>query len=274
MSYNAFTMNMADYRIGAVVLASGAVPQTLASHCSHRALLRLNGRYLLEYLLETLRDTTSIVGTALVIPTETHDQLSYLPGISVTSGETFVENMMRGVRALAEYSPSHILFITGDIPLVTPSGLNDFIHESIASGAALTYPIIPREDCEAHFPGAKRTYVRIKEGTFTGGNVILTKANLLDDKEALIQGLFAARKQPIKLAGILGWNTVIRMLTGTLTLPYLESVGTHLLDAPIRAIITHHAAIGFDVDKAVDLAAVERALAKHSESIADNSAPA
>lgn len=247
-------------RIGAVILAGGSVPPTLAQLCSQRALLRLNGRYLLEYLLETLVSMDMVVGTSIAVPEDVFGYLADLDGVKVPSSDRLVENMQRGVNALAHLHPTHYLFITGDIPLVTKDGLTTYINDSIQSGADLTYPIIPQEASEKRFPNAKRTYVKIKEGTFTGGNAILTKAGLLDDKSDLIQKLYAARKKPLQLAQILGLATVLRLISGTLALPYLEGIASRVLGAPARAIITHHAEIGFDVDKASDLAAVERAL--------------
>lgn len=249
-------------RIGAVILAGGGVPPTLVEQCHHRALLRLNGRYLLEYQLETLAGVPSIVETALLIPQETLADLDGLSGLKIPAGDTMVENMRRGTEALAAHAPTHLLFITGDVPLITPAGLQEYIQSSLNSDAVLTYPIIPRSASERRFPGAKRTYVKLKEGTFTGGNAVLTLANQLDGIYGLIHSLYSARKDPLKLAGILGWSTVLRMLTGTLTLPYLEGVAARILGAPVRAIVTDHAEIGFDVDKADDLAAVERALAR------------
>ncbi|OPZ82597.1 MAG: hypothetical protein BWY76_02667 [bacterium ADurb.Bin429] len=102
--------------------------------------------------------------------------------------------------------------------------------------------------------------MRIKDGTFTGGNAIFAAADLLNDKGALIQSLYDARKEPLKLAGILGWPTVWGMLGGTLTIVELEAVATRIMDAPIKAIITPYPEIGFDVDKPADAEAVERAL--------------
>jgi len=249
-------------RIGAVVLAGGHVPTTLAHLCDHRALLQLNGRYLLDYLLETLEATPSVVATAIVADAEALPPLSDLPGYRAAAGDSIVENMRHGANALVDENVTHLLFITGDIPLVTPEGLENYLLNSLGSAAALTYPIIPREASEIRFPGARRTYVRLREGSFTGGNAIFTVANLLDDKAALIQGLYSARKHPMKLAKILGLGTVLRLLLGTITLPYIEAVATRILGAPARAIISPHPEIGFDVDKLDDLVAVERALAE------------
>ena len=237
------------------------MPPTLAHLCTHRALLQLNGRYVLEYLLAAVQATPSIAAAAIVAPAEALDHLAALPASLVAAGETIVENMRSGAAALADHHVTHLLFITGDIPLITPEGLASYLADSLHSGAHLTYPIIPQADCERRFPGARRTYVRLREGAFTGGNAIFSTANLLDDQHALIQRLYAGRKNPIALAKILGPGAVARLLTGTLTMPYLEQVATRILAAPARAIISRYPEIGFDVDKLDDLAAVETALA-------------
>jgi hypothetical protein len=253
-------MTQSPPRIGAVVLAGGRVPTDLAHRCAHRALLRVGEQYLLTGLLATLAQTAVIGALATVAPREALSPLQGLPGRFVPAGDTLVANMRAGAHALADFAPTHLLFVTGDLPLLTVAGLEAYIAASLASDAALTYPVIPRAATEARFPGAKRTYVRLREDTFTGGNLLWTTTRLLDDQQALIQALYAARKSPFRLAHYLGWRTVVHLLTGTLTLPYLEGVASRLLAAPARAIITPHPELGFDIDKAADLAAVERAL--------------
>lgn len=260
--YNGRVMHDSTSRIAAVVLSGGRVPAALAHLCTHRALLRLGERYALAYILDALAQSPSVIATALVAPSEALDALAALPGRKAAAGDSLVENMRIGAHAVADAAPTHLLFITGDIPLVTVEGIEGFIAASLAVNAALTYPIIPREVSEQRFPGAKRTYVRLVDGTFTGGNALFTQATLLDDKQTLIQDLYAARKQPLRLAQILGWSTVVRLLFGTLALPYIEGVASRILGAPARAVITPYPEIGFDVDKATDLTAVEQALAR------------
>jgi GTP:adenosylcobinamide-phosphate guanylyltransferase len=246
--------------IGTVVLAGGKVPASLADRCAHRALLAIGGRPMLGYVLEALRNTPEVTASVVVAHPEV---LAAFPGVPETllpAGETIVDNMQRGAAVLAERGATHVLFLTGDLPLITPAALKAYIDVSLVSGASLTYPIIPREASEARFPGAKRTYVKLKDGTFTGGNAIFTVAGLLNDKAVLIQSLYNARKDPLKLAGILGWSTVFGLLGGTLTLARIEQVATRVLAAPAKAVITPHPELGFDVDKPADIAAVETAL--------------
>jgi len=248
-------------RIGAIVLAGGRVPSSLTDRCAHRALLPIHGKCMLEYIVETLQQAPSVVATAIIAPEGALAALPHLPGLKAPSGDTLVDNMLKGSELLAADGVTHLLFITGDIPLLTVESIEAFITDSLASGAVLTYPIIPREACERRFPGAKRTYVRLQDGTFTGGNVVLTTAKQLREQRSLFQELYLARKQPFKLAGLLGWSTVVRMLTGKLSLSYLEPIASRILQGPVKAIITQYPEIGFDIDKVEDLLAVEQVLA-------------
>jgi molybdopterin-guanine dinucleotide biosynthesis protein A len=257
---NLETNILSSSRICAVVLAGGRVPKKLAPLCAYRPLLPIAGRPMLDYVLAALRETMLVRASAVVAPEAVLAEFPGIPETAVPAGESIVENMRNGARALADHAPTHLLFLTGDLPLITAHALTGYLTASLVSGAALTYPIIPREASEERFPGAKRTYVKIMDGTFTGGNAIFTTADLLTDKGALIQSLYDARKEPLKLAGILGWPTVWGMIRGTLTIAELEAVASRILDAPVKAIITPYPEIGFDVDKPSDAEAVEKAL--------------
>lgn len=248
--------NMISPRIGAVVLAGGPVPKSLAALCTHRALLPLGGRFIIEYILDALAGTPEICATAVVVPAEAHEALGKYVPLLVDAGDTLMVNMARGAQALAEAELTHLLFITGDIPLITPAALSSYLQESLATGADFTYPIIPSTDSEARFPGAKRTYVKIRDGVFTGGNAVFASAHFFTDKQQLIEDVYNARKAPLKLAGILGWDTLARFLAGSIDLARLEVVASRILGAPARAIISHYAELGFDVDKQEDLEAV------------------
>ncbi|HEY3418064.1 MAG TPA: nucleotide-diphospho-sugar transferase, partial [Armatimonadota bacterium] len=217
-------------------------------------------RLMVDYIVDALTETPSISAIVIVAPELVLKELHHLPVHHAVSGQSLVETMQQGAKALAAQHLTHLLFITEDIPLVTADALEAYLQASLECGASLTYPIIPRRDCEESFPGAKRTYVRLKEDTYTGGNVVFTTTTFLDDKSGLIRDVYNMRKHPLQLAGLLGWGTLARLLLGTLTLPAIESVASRILGAPARAVITPYPEIGFDVDKLEDLEIVEQVL--------------
>lgn len=240
-------------KIGAVILAGGNVPEKLKPFCDYRALLKLNDRYVLDYLSDIIVRTPQITACVYVIPKEAHSDLQHLPGKLISAGNTIMDNIYAGCDALKDEHTDYIILITGDLPLLTTSGLETFINQSILSEGSITYPIIPRKICEKQFPGGKRTYVKIIDGIFTGGNAFLMKSDILKERANLIQKIYSARKNPMALAKILGVSTIIKMLLGKLTINGLENVASKAIGASVKAIISHDAGLGFDIDKPEDL---------------------
>ncbi|MCD0157206.1 nucleotide-diphospho-sugar transferase, partial [Deinococcus sp. 6GRE01] len=122
------------------------------------------------------------------------------------------------------------------------------------------YPVVRREVCEAAYPGVKRTYARLRDGTFTGGNLFLLDPALIGQFLPRLREVLAARKAPLKLAGLIGPGVLLRLVTGRLSVAALEAKVSALLGVPARALITPHAAVGTDVDKDEDLTLAEAQL--------------
>ena len=130
------------------------------------------------------------------------------------------------------------------------------------------YPIVRREACEAQFPGGKRTYATLAEGTFTGGNAFLLPKNRLESLETLIEKAFAARKNPFALANMLGPRFIFRALTKKLTLGEVETKISGLLGCHGGAVIVPDASIAFDVDKSEDLGIARAVLSARKSGMA------
>jgi GTP:adenosylcobinamide-phosphate guanylyltransferase len=246
--------------IDTVVLAGGADRGELAATTgiSYRPLLDVGGQPLIVRLLGALRASDQVGRIAVVAPepvlAATADQKVDL---RVLSGESFIDNLLSGVDALA--SPS-MLIVTGDLPLLSVAAVDEFIDRSLAAEAEITYPIIPKEVCEARFPGGKRTWVRLRDGVFTGGNAVTLTRDFANRSRGLIAGLYASRKNPLKLASLLGFGFVIGLLCGRLTLADIERRASAIVSGRARAIICSHPELGFDVDKLSDLETARRAL--------------
>lgn len=190
----------------------------------------------------------------------------------VTDHGTLLSNLEAGVEALAGMGLSpgeRVLVATADIPLLTSEQLAQVLAAA-PEGAALVYPVVRREDCERAFPGMRRTYARLRDGTFTGGNVFLLDPRLIGQFLPRLREVLAARKAPFKLARLIGPGVLVRLLLGRLTVRELEARVSAILGVPARALITPHAAIGNDVDQEADLGLAEA----HLRAVQDGSRPA
>ncbi|MFB3880709.1 MAG: NTP transferase domain-containing protein [Armatimonadota bacterium] len=239
----------------AVVLAGGTESGELfeATGLAYRPLLEVGGRPIIHRVLAALRGATSVGQVILVAPPEVHQAVGdEAVDHRVTASESFVENVVGGVEAVSAEASS-VLVVTGDLPLLTPAAVNDLCQQAALAHADAVYPIIPRESCERAFPGGKRTYVRLREGVFTGGNVMVLARDFVSRRRELVDHLFASRKNPLKLAAMFGLGFVLGVVTHRLTLPQLEARAGKIIHGRVAAVITTYPELGFDVDKVSDL---------------------
>ncbi len=239
----------------AVVLAGGTDHGELAEYTgvSYRPLLEVGGRPIIQRVMAALRGATSVGRVVLVAPDPVQEVVGdEAVDIRIPAGDSFVANVANGVAATSPEADS-VLVITGDLPLLTPAAVNDLAAQAVTIQADVVYPIIPRESSERSFPGGKRTYVKLREGVFTGGNGMVLSRDFVRRRQDLINRLYEARKKPLKLASLFGLPFIFGLLTGRLTIPQLESRAGRIIGGRVAAVITPYPELGFDVDKLADL---------------------
>ena len=110
-----------------------------------------------------------------------------------------------------------------------------------------------KEAVEARFPRTKRTYARLREGTFTGGNLLLLDKSLFRKALPLARRVVALRKRPLALARLVGWDVLLKLLLGRLSLAEVEARAQRILGVEARALVTPYPEVGVDVDREEDL---------------------
>ncbi len=219
-----------------------------------KAFLPLAGRPMASWVLAALREG-GVRRVAFVGPGEPLDPE---PDLRLADTGDLLGNVAAGLEALAGDRP--VLVATADVPLLSPEAVGYFLEN--APEAALVYPIVPKERVEARFPGMKRTYARLREGTFTGGNLVVLDPGLFKKALPLARKVVRHRKNPLALAGLFGLGTILKLLLGRLSVAELEARGGKILGVPVRAMVVPYPEIGVDVDKPEDVKMVERELLK------------
>lgn len=227
------------------------------------------GRPMLHWLLDALKASGSI-GELVVIG------VGEYPGCRfVAPGETFFDNFMRGINALE--GSETILVASSDIPLVTGEAVSDFVREGLALQADLVYPIIRKDLCTSKYPQFKRTCLSLGEGTFTGGNMTLVRRSFAIKCQDRIEALFQARKKPLKLAAMIGFGTLIRVVLaqkvwpGFVSVPAIERAGERLVGGRLRALDCRWPEIGEDLDDIRDYQAAAELLPQARENMSPGS---
>jgi GTP:adenosylcobinamide-phosphate guanylyltransferase len=223
-----------------------------ASGVELRALTPVLGRPMIDHVVDALRQARSLSQIVVV---------GDLPESPVRDQGGFVENIYAGLDAT---QGELALIATSDIPFVTAESVDDFVAQATAAGADLVYPVVRLEDCYSRFPGLKRTAVRLKEGEFTGGNMMLARREFMESQRERLARAYALRKSPLKLAMMVGAGTTARLALSvitrqpTLSIPELEASISRVLGGTARAVISRYPELATDVDRPSDLAAAEQ----------------
>ncbi|ADV68877.1 NTP transferase domain-containing protein [Deinococcus maricopensis] len=242
----------------AVVLGGGDAGDEFAASqgVAVKPLLALGGRPMAAWVLDALRASGRVRRVAYVGPTT--PELDARIDVRVTDQGSLLGNLEAGVAALAGEAGRRVMVVTADIPMLTGAELAEVLDA--APNAGLVYPVVTRAACEAAYPGVKRTYARLRDGVFTGGNVFLLDPSLIGRFLPRLRALLAARKNPARLALMIGPGVLVRLLLGRLRIAALEARVGALLGVEARALVTARASVGTDVDKLEDLALARRAL--------------
>ena len=237
--------------LSAIVLA-GAPATGFDESLKSRAMVKVGGVTMLDRVLSAL---TSKCDQILVVgDVETDLQAQIL-----TPAKTLMENIDI---ALKKVTGDYVLLATSDIPLINKECVSDFIEKGISLDCGFVYPICKKEKCLEKYPNLKRTYVTIKEGSFTGGNLMLMKKDFLLSIMPIMQDLYLARKKPVKLAKMIGFGVIWKLLLckifpNALDIDYLENKVSNIFCQRVKAYIVDDPAICEDLDSPEELKAFE-----------------
>ncbi|MEW6447797.1 MAG: nucleotidyltransferase family protein [Bacillota bacterium] len=248
--------------IPALVLAGSPNTGTLrdVSPVPFEALIDIHGRPLTAYVIEALLETPVISRVVVVGPQELKKAVESERLVILPPRGGLLENLAAGLEAL--YSTSRVLVVTGDLALLTPPAVEAFLRLCESGEADVYYPVVPRDAVEKAYPAIKRTYVRLRDGVFTGGNVGLVDPAMLLKSLDRARDFVRLRKKPLRLALIVGPGVLCRFLLGRLSLGEAEKKVSRILGLRGRAVIAFIPEIGMDVDKPDDLRVAEAVLQK------------
>lgn len=246
----------------ALVMAGGGKSELLVEQegVSNKAFIILNGRPLLAYILKALEDAPSIDRVMVVGPgdgLEALRQEGYVFEI-ISESDSMLANAANGFEAA---DPGRLcLVVSGDIPLLNADVVEEFIRLCAPYDHDFYYPVISRDTCLKHFPETERTYVRLKEGHITGGNIALVSPGWFMNNRDRLEMFISSRKKPLKLLRILPPSFIIKYLLKTLAVADLERAISSLLNFKAKAVHCECIEIGVDVDKKSDLELVKKVL--------------
>lgn len=249
--------------VDAVVLAGAPNDGRLAKVASQEweAMIPIHGRPMVLYVLDVVARDPAVRRVILVGPAALDAYLQPYDNVRrVDPVGDIMANVQTGLEALRGTN-RQVLIATGDAVLLTRAALRYFLETCAAMGKEVYYPVVSRADSEAALPGVERTYARLAEGEFTGGNLFLLTPSVIDRAGQLLVQAMQWRKEPWRLATLFGLPFIARFLLRRLSIAEVEEAVREKLGIDGAGVIVPFAEIGFDVDKPSDLELATRQLA-------------
>ncbi len=251
-------MPQTPVRAIAVVLAGGGANDALARSAgtASKALVPIDGAPMGAYVLSSLRGSGLVPTIVYVGPTD--DRTRALVDHVVPPGRRLVDSLAMGLGAAVALSQAddRLMVVTADIPWWTAEGVRSFLED--APSVDLVYPAVASATAEAAFPGQRRTFVRLRDGRFTGGNALLLSQAAVPALLPVVDRIFSARKAPWRLASLIGLDVLWGLLSGRARLSEIEARVSRLLGLEGRVMVSQDAAIAADIDKPEQLSPAAR----------------
>ncbi|MGI6486348.1 MAG: NTP transferase domain-containing protein [Thermoanaerobacterales bacterium] len=243
----------------AIILAGNKDKDILSDEGKSKALVKIHGKPMVLYVIEVVKQLDFIDKIAIVGDKNGLLFLKQHVDVIIEQGDSLEDNILRGCKYFDKNED--VLILTCDIPLITADAITDFVQDAKQLKADFCYPVVSREHSEKKYPGVHRTFVKLKDGTFTGGNIVLVNNEVIQQSIPKAAMFLAYRKKPWKLARILGLSFVIKFLLGSLTIAELEQKVSGIFGIKAKAVVSSWPEIGTDVDKKSDLVLAENVLA-------------
>ena len=229
-----------------------------------KALLDLAGKPMLQWVLDALNAAPSITGLRIFgVDPDAHPWRITKPAHFYPDQGSMLKNILRGLAEIGrQASPDEpVLLTSGDVPTVTAHVLE------WAAGNAARYPemdvvyhVVERRVMEERFPGARRTYLRLKDVEVCGGDVNLVRVRAAQRDDDLWERIIASRKSPLKQAALLGWRVLLGVLLRRYTLEEAARLAAQRMNLAGTVALSPYAELAMDVDKPEHLELVRRDL--------------
>ena len=249
----------------AIILAGGEASGDLKSQSDQpwEALIPFAGKPMVSYVADALAASGQVKRLIVAGSAAALQGCPFPTGAQVVEGGgTIMETVQLAVAALGHSEKT--IMATADIPLLTADGVNDFLSRCSVREADLYYPVIAESDHEQAYPGSKRTFVRLRDGVFTGGNLFLFNPAIIPKTLALAEKIVSHRKNPLRLCQIIGWSFVMKFIFGMVSLEQAEKQVSDLLGIQGAVIRSSYPEVGMDVDKISDYETVKAILSRHN----------
>lgn len=220
---------------------------------AHKGLIKLGGETLLRRVLSALDGAGAtrigVVSNDAAIASEL-DRIAASAKIDPLPAAA--EGPSLSVRQGAERLGTPLVVTTVDHALLQPAWVRQFLDAAPAD-ADVAVLVAPEAAVRAAAPTTQRTYLRFRDGRYSGCNLFLLKTPDALRAVDLWRRVEAYRKQPWRIALMLGLGTLVAYGLNRLTLDAAVAAIGRRAGVRAAAVRTPFGLAAVDVDKPADL---------------------
>lgn len=239
----------------AIIMAGGTPepddPLYAATQGQPKAMMDICGKPMIQWVLDALNGS-KLVDRVVVSGLDPSNALNYSSDlVYIPNQGDMLRNIRAGAAKVLELNPTsrHILLCSSDVPTVETAAIDWVIENAMQTDEDVYYNVITRQVMESRFPGSRRSYVRLKDVEVCGGDVNIARTSKVMSEGGIWEQLIASRKNALKQAALLGFDTLFLLLFHAITLEGAIKKVTRRLNISGRALVCPYAEVGMDVDK-------------------------
>jgi molybdopterin-guanine dinucleotide biosynthesis protein A len=243
----------------AIVLAGGPADDLSAKTpgAPNKAFVAIGGMALVERTLRGLKSSAAISRIIVVAPERVHGHPALALADEVRpDGERIRDSLRSGLAGLPPNTD--VLVSTSDLPVLTAQSVDDYVMRAHEKDADLTYGCLEKRVHLAKYPDVPHTWAPLRDGTFCGTGFVTIRPRVWPSLERFIEQLGHARKNPLHLARLFGWDVLVRFAFRRLSIAAAEERASRIIGAKVRAVVSPYPEIGVNVDRVSDIALAER----------------
>lgn len=226
-----------------------------------KALLDVAGKAMAQWVLDALGASKS-VDNVVVVGLDESSGLTCKKALHFIPNQgAMLNNIIGAARKIAEINPKaeSVLITSSDIPTITPE-MVDWVVAQLNADDDMLFNVVERATMEARFPDSRRTFTKLKGIEVCGGDMNIATMETILAEDSIWPQIAAARKNPLKQASLIGFDTLLVVLLRLADLDAAVRIASKNLGINGRAIVSPYPELAMDVDKVHHLETIRRDL--------------
>lgn len=254
----------------AVVIAGGRPNPEEALYTytqgGYKAMLEVGGKPMVQWVLDALSGSEAVESVVIIGLTPDCNLTCLKPVSFIDDQGGMIENIRAGVAKVQENHPGaeYVLTVSSDIPGITTEMVDWVVRTATETRHDAYYNVITRQVMESRYPESRRSFIRVKDMEVCGGDMNVLRASMVTRDEAIWQKIVDARKNALKQAYLIGFDTLFLLVFRLATVDQLAGKISKRLHLKGRAVVCPYAEIGMDVDKPHQLEIMRADFAKRT----------